>query len=112
MTPLEEERLPGHEAGPVFEGPWQAEAFALTVHLHERGAFTWPEWAEALSAQLRLAGGQTTSSDYYQAWVAALEFLAAEKALADRDAMRRRAAEWRRAFETTPHGRPVNLQPS
>lgn len=101
--------MPRGEAGPVFEEPWQAEAFALTVHLHERGAFTWPEWADALGAQLRLAGGQTTSSDYYQAWVAALESLAAEKALADRDAMRRRTAEWRRAFETTPHGRAVNL---
>ena len=28
----------------------QAEAFALTVALHQRGLFSWSEWAQALSA--------------------------------------------------------------
>ena len=28
-----------------FEEPWQAQAFALTVDLHARGAFSWNEWA-------------------------------------------------------------------
>ena len=33
----------------VFAEPWQAEAFALAVALHEKGLFSWSEWAEALS---------------------------------------------------------------
>ena len=30
-----DERLPRDAEGPVFAEPWQAEAFALTVRLHE-----------------------------------------------------------------------------
>ena len=33
-----------------FDAPWQAQAFALVVALHERGVFTWAEWAETLGA--------------------------------------------------------------
>jgi len=42
-------RLPRDEDGPVFAEPWQAQAFALALQLHEQGAFTWTEWAAALS---------------------------------------------------------------
>ena len=41
--------------GPVFAEPWQAQAFAMAIQLHERGLFTWPEWAAALSAQIAAA---------------------------------------------------------
>ena len=27
--------------GPVFAEPWEAQAFALTLKLHEAGHFTW-----------------------------------------------------------------------
>ena len=37
--------MPRDAQGPVFAAPWQAQAFALTLSLHERGAFTWKEWA-------------------------------------------------------------------
>ncbi|HBR38100.1 MAG TPA: nitrile hydratase accessory protein, partial [Sulfitobacter pontiacus] len=30
---------------PVFDAPWQAQAFAMAVSLHQSGAFTWAEWA-------------------------------------------------------------------
>ena len=30
----------------VFAEPWQAQAFAMTVALHDRGLFSWNEWAE------------------------------------------------------------------
>ena len=45
------ETIPGLrlEAGePVFKEPWEANAFALVVGLHEKGAFEWNEWAEVL----------------------------------------------------------------
>ena len=38
----------------AFEEPWQAQAFALTLDLHGRGAFTWTEWAAGPVAR---AGG-------------------------------------------------------
>jgi hypothetical protein len=41
---------------PVFREPWEAQAFAMTVLLHQQGLFTWTEWAQALSAQI--AAGQ------------------------------------------------------
>ena len=52
---------PGGEA-PVFAEPWQAEAFALVVHLNQVGAFTWSEWTEALSREIAAAGDQGTGN--------------------------------------------------
>jgi nitrile hydratase accessory protein len=40
----------------VFDAPWQAEAFAMVVALHQRGLFAWPEWAEMLSAEVKRPG--------------------------------------------------------
>ena len=44
--------IPRDAEGPVFREPWEAQAFAMTVKLHEAGHFTWPEWAAVL-ARLR-----------------------------------------------------------
>src|SRR5690242_18149759 len=70
-------RLPVDDEGPVFREPWEAQAFALAVRLSEEGAFTWPEWAEALAAELATDPADD-GSRYYQHWVAALEKLAAK----------------------------------
>ncbi|MGE5158453.1 MAG: nitrile hydratase accessory protein, partial [Gemmatimonas sp.] len=40
--------IPRDEGGPVFREPWEAHAFAMALTLHERGVFTWTEWATAL----------------------------------------------------------------
>ncbi len=37
---------------PVFGAPWHARVFALALALHERGVFSWGEWATALAAQI------------------------------------------------------------
>ncbi|MDC1382971.1 nitrile hydratase accessory protein [Candidatus Puniceispirillum sp.] len=37
----------------VFEVPWHAEVFALTVHLSEKGHFGWTEWTRRLSKNLK-----------------------------------------------------------
>ncbi|MBT7220027.1 MAG: nitrile hydratase accessory protein, partial [Alphaproteobacteria bacterium] len=34
---------------PVFAEPWHAELFAMTVHLHKQGLFSWPDWTAQLS---------------------------------------------------------------
>ena len=37
---------------PVFEAPWQAQAFAMAVLAAERGLFSWAEWTETLGAEI------------------------------------------------------------
>lgn len=86
-----------------FAEPWQAQAFAMTVALHERGLFTWPEWAAALGSAVR------READYYTAWLAALEGLLAERGVAAPADVDTLAAAWTRAAEATPHGMPITL---
>lgn len=101
-------RLPRDAGGPVFAEPWQAQAFAMTLTLHEAGAFTWPEWAQALSVEL--AGDpQDDGARYYDHWVAALEGLVAGRNLAATEELVARKDAWREAYLRTPHGKPVEL---
>jgi nitrile hydratase accessory protein len=93
----------------VFAAPWQAQAFALTLQLHTEGAFTWPEWAQALSEELKAAGPADDGSRYYEHWLAALERLVTAKGLAAPDALDERKHAWADAYRRTPHGKPVLL---
>ena len=102
-------RLPRDAEGPLFAEPWQAQAFALTVQLHEQGAFSWSEWAEALSARLAAAGAADDGHRYYEHWLAALEDLAAARRLADPADLAERKNAWAAAYARTPHGKPVEL---
>lgn len=101
--------LPRDASGPVFAAPWQAQAFALAVHLHAQGLFTWPQWAEALAAEIRAAGSGDDGSRYYEFWVAALEKLVAARGAADAESLQARAEAWTRAAAATPHGAPIEL---
>lgn len=104
--------LPRDAAGPVFREPWEAEAFALALELHQAGHFTWREWAETLSAEIRAgqAGGDPDLGDtYYRHWLRALERLCRDKGLVSATAQGERAEAWRRAYLATPHGQPVTL---
>jgi nitrile hydratase accessory protein len=106
--------LPRDEAGaPVFREPWEAQAFAMAVRLHEAGHFTWPEWAERLSAEItraQAAGDPDRGDTYYRHWLAALEGLVAEKGLVGAHELNRRKAEWEDAARSTPHGKPIELR--
>jgi nitrile hydratase accessory protein len=112
------EALPGvprDADGPVFAAPWEAQAFALAVALHERGVLSWPEWAAALGEEIRraqVAGDPDTGGTYYRHWLAALERLVAEKGAADAATLARYADAWGRAAERTPHGTPIALAPA
>jgi len=102
--------LPRDAEGPVFEQPWQAHAFAMTVLLHERGVFTWPEWSNALSQEIRSAAhhdGPNHGEIYYLHWLKALEALVAAKGVASNQELRRFQEVWRHAAERTPHGAPI-----
>jgi len=104
--------LPRDDAGPVFNAPWEAQAFAMTVSLHARGVFTWREWADALAAELAAASSRGEPDDgthYYEHWLAALEKLVAGKKLILGKELERRVDEWDAAARSTPHGKPIEL---
>jgi nitrile hydratase accessory protein len=74
--------LPKRANTPVFNEPWEARAFAITVTLQQRGLFTWPEWSAALAQEIARAqhsGDQDLGNTYYQHWLRALETLLAER---------------------------------
>ena len=97
----------------MFAEPWEAQAFAITIALHERGAFTWPEWTAALAAALeraQAAGDPDTGATYYRHWLAALERLVTEKGVTDAVTLGHYADAWEHAALRTPHGTPIELR--
>jgi nitrile hydratase accessory protein len=77
---------PGDGDGPVFREPWEASAFAMAVALSKAGHFTWPEWVESLSSEIKAHDAEhhdDDGHDYYHIWFAALEKLLASKQLLD-----------------------------
>ncbi len=105
--------LPADEEGPVFQAPWQAQAFALAVTLSEEGHFTWREWAGTLADELAAAEARGEPDDgtrYYHHWVAALERLVVDRRLSTARALDDRKEAWADAYRHTPHGQPVELR--
>jgi nitrile hydratase accessory protein len=106
--------IPSDDGGPVFREPWEAQAFAMALALHERGLFTWNEWAEALAGEIRraqAAGDPDTGETYYRHWLATLERMVAEKGVASSEALHRYRDAWDHAADRTPHGSPIELRP-
>jgi nitrile hydratase accessory protein len=106
-------RIPRDDDGPVFRAPWEAEAFAITVKLHEAGHFTWREWTDQLAAELRAAterGEPDDGTQYYHHWLAALEKLVDAKRIVDHAELDHRTDEWATAARETPHGKPIVLK--
>lgn len=101
-------------AGPdtVFAEPWQAHAFAITVQLHARGLFSWPEWAQALSAELKAAQARGEPDDgtrYYDHWLNALEQLIVARGAGTAAQIHALEHAWADAAARTPHGEPIVL---
>lgn len=106
--------IPGGAESPVFREPWEAQAFAMTMQLCDRGLFAWPEWAAALGAEIKRAqatGDPDTGETYYRHWLAALERIVAEKGVTDAQTLARYGAAWECAAKRTPHGMPIELRP-
>jgi nitrile hydratase accessory protein len=98
---------------PVFKAPWEAQAFAMALALHERGEFTWKEWAQALAAviaEVRQRGEADSGEDYYRHWLTALERIAERKGLVTGALLAQRRHEWEEAARHTPHGQPIELE--
>ncbi len=102
------------ESGPVFREAWEAQAFAPTLALHERGVFAWPQWTAALAEEIRRAqsaGDPDTGETYYRHWLAALEQIVVAKGLATSAMLARYHDAWDAAANRTPHGKPIELLP-
>jgi nitrile hydratase accessory protein len=106
--------IPCDAEGPVFREPWEAQAFAMAMALHERGVFTWNEWAETLSGEIKraqAAGDPDTGETYYRHWLGALERLVASKGVTTSETLLRYRDAWDHAADRTPHGMPIELRP-
>lgn len=106
--------IPVDADGPVFREPWEAQAFAMALALHERGLFTWSEWAAALAAEIKRAqadGDPDSGETYYRHWLAALERLVTDKGVASTQTLHRYRDAWDHAADRTPHGQPIELKP-
>ena len=98
--------------GPVFNEPWEAQAFSLVIALHQQGLFSWDEWASMLSAEIRHAqsqGDPDLGNSYYQHWLCALEKISVLKEFFSYSEMTGRKNQWISAYQHTPHGRPIEL---
>lgn len=110
---MQEMDIPRNEEGPVFDEPWQAQAFALTVKLSEAGHFTWSEWADMFGAEIAEAtknGKGCGNENYYLCWLAALEKIVSAKNIVTRDQLLDRKEKWRHANEHTDFGEPIILE--
>jgi nitrile hydratase accessory protein len=104
--------VPRDADGPVFREPWEAQAFAITLALHERKLFSWADWAAMLAEEIKRAqaqGDPDTGETYYHHWLAALERMIAEKGLADTARLADTRRAWARAAARTEHGQPIEL---
>jgi nitrile hydratase accessory protein len=103
----------GKGTGTVFSEPWQAHAFAMTLHLHEKGLFTWPEWAAALTQEIsnaQQAGDADTGATYYTHWLNALEAMVLAKQWGTAEQIHDLEHAWEDAAARTPHGQPIVLE--
>ena len=98
--------------GPAFAEPWMAQAFACAVHLSRQGLFTWNEWVDVFSAEIKAHPqhpGEAANAAYYRQWLAALETIVGQKGAASKAEISERQETWRKAYLNTPHGQPVEL---
>jgi nitrile hydratase accessory protein len=106
--------IPCSAEGPVFQEPWQAQAFAMALALQSRGVFAWSDWAVMLGEEIRkaqAAGDPDTGETYYRHWLATLERMVATKGVASPEVLARTFDAWSHAADRTPHGAPIELRP-
>lgn len=98
--------------GPVFDKPWQAQAFSLLLHLHQTGLFPWKDWVQTFSDEIKASPaqpGESINDAYYRQWIAAMESMVTALGLTAFEDITRRTEEWQQAYVNTPHGQPVTL---
>jgi len=102
-----------HAPAPVFEEPWHAQVFAVTVALNEAGVFQWPDWAHRFGATLKRHGltrELNGGADYFNAWIETLEEFLGDQKIAQPNELQMLKSAWKAAYLSTPHGQPVEIQ--
>ena len=97
---------------PVFEQPWHAQVFAITLSLNESGRFTWSEWVARFSRVLARHGLDKDldgGDDYFSAWLESLEMFLIEEGAASATELDLFRDKWQQAYLETPHGDVVRL---
>jgi len=100
------------EQHPVFTEPWEAHAFAIVVKLSEKNLLKWSEWTDALTEEIKISKEQGLpdfGNTYYQFWLSALETILLDKNILKKSDIKSKIEQWRSAYLSTPHGKPVKL---
>jgi nitrile hydratase accessory protein len=92
-SPASQSPKPFAQEEPVFQAPWEAQAFALVHQLAADGYCQWSEWTEYLISELAteeeaISEGKT----YYEHWLNACEKLLAAKGLLTQESIQHRIA--------------------
>ena len=98
---------------PVFQEQWHAQVIAVVELLLAEGRITPSVWSETLGAELdkRSRDGEPDSdATYYGAFLSALESILDQYGIALRSEVDNRESDWRHAYLSTPHGKPVALK--
>lgn len=106
--------LTGRDGEPLFSEPWQAQIVAMAHAMVEKGRFTLNDWSNTLGAEIRqslAAGKPDDTATYYKCVLATFETLVKQAELASADELKIRKQQWIEAYEHTPHGQPVTLEP-
>jgi hypothetical protein len=96
----------------VFSEQWHAQVVAVVELLVGEGKIDPEDWAQTLGAELdRRAseGAADTDATYYSAFLGALERILDKNRVAVQAEVDRRENDWRNAYLSTPHGKPVIL---
>jgi nitrile hydratase accessory protein len=98
------------DGAPGFGQPWHAEAFGTSLALSQAGLFSWAEWVEIFSREIRTnpqRADEDSEAAYYRQWLAALETVLEEHATLTAEEIAETAEHWRRSYLNTPHGKPI-----
>lgn len=83
---------------PIFQTPWEARAFAMTIKLYENKLFDWEDFRSRLISEIsageKLPDGKQPT--YYESWLLALEKLLIQKGILTESKIAKRTKE----FET------------
>jgi len=98
---------------PAFSEQWHAQVIAVVELLVAQGKIDPEEWSQTLGAERdRRASIDTADNDenYYNAFLSALEQILDRSRFAPQAEVDRRQNDWRKAYLSTPHGKPVFLK--
>src|SRR5215475_11714616 len=101
------------DGDPTFDEAWQAQSLPIADTLVDAGVVTATRGAEALGSELKSAaraGAADDADTYYLAVLGAVEKLLSQIEIIGREELDARVDEWRQAYLSTPHGKPVELQ--